>query len=812
MTAEPCKVPEGGSGPGGVPPGPARPALPDQTREASAEGLGTFVDKIFVDHAIDGFFLIDDQGHILDVNRHACESLGYSREELIGMHPREFDVGLDEAAIERLMHRIAAGETLTFETAHRRKDGTVFPVEIRSRECEHGGRRLSVSLVRDISERKRAEGERSAHLWVLASLDRVNQAMQGTSDVETMMSDVLEAVQEIFGCDRAWLLYPCNPSAPSYRVVMERTNPQFPGAYARGIDAGMSPEFSAMVAAAVAAARASDAAVPSGPGHEVDLPPKIAQQFNIRSRLVTAIYPKIGEPYLFGMHQCSSARVWTPHEQRLFQEMGRRLGDALTSRLTLRSLRESEHRLDEAQRIAHVGYWDRELQTGYITLSDEACRIFGLHPGGHMVDLAQWHERWLQLIHPEDRPSVAEAAAAALRGGAAYDVEYRIVHPSGEVRIIHSLGEVTTNPSGSPQRMFGTMQDITELRRAEQEQRASEARLRLFMDHATDAFFLFDEELTVLDVNRRACESLGYSREELIGMRTPDFDPCVTEEDLARLRSRTTAGDAPIFESYHRRKDGTTFPVEVRGRVLELHEGQRRYVATARDITERKRAEEAMLEGRVAERTRIARDLHDTLLQNFQGVLLQLRAALRLLATQPKKAREVLANTIDQAAQAINEGREAVQGLRTSPESTDLGACIARLGKEIAAEAESPAPAVAVTVEGAVRPLRPNLRYEIFQMAGEALRNAFQHSHGTRIEVELWYDARHFRLRIRDDGCGIDPRVIAAGGRDGHFGLRGMHERATLAGGKLTLWSAPDSGTEVELIVPASAAYAPPAS
>jgi signal transduction histidine kinase len=242
---------------------------------------------------------------------------------------------------------------------------------------------------------------------------------------------------------------------------------------------------------------------------------------------------------------------------------------------------------------------------------------------------------------------------------------------------------------------------------------------------------------------------------------------------------------------------------------LEQHEG-RRFIATARDITERKRAEEAMLEGRVAERTRIARELHDTLLQNFQGVLLQLRASLRLLAKQPNKAREVLATTIDQAAQAIKEGREAVQGLRTSSQSPELGAAIARLGKELAADSASPALHVAVTVEGAVRPLRPNLRYEVYQVAAEALRNAFQHSRGKRIEVELWYEARHFRLRIRDDGRGINPNVIATGGRSGHFGLRGMHERAVLAGGKLEVWSAPDSGTEVELIVPASAAYAQP--
>ena len=93
--------------------------------------------------------------------------------------------------------------------------------------------------------------------------------------------------------------------------------------------------------------------------------------------------------------------------------------------------------------------------------------------------------------------------------------------------------------------------------------------------------------------------------------------------------------------------------------------------------------------------------------------------------------------------------------------------------------------------------------------AAEALRNVFQHSRATQVEVELCYDAREFRLRVRDDGQGIDPQILAGGGREGHFGLRGMRERAKLAGGKLTLWSAPDSGTEVELLIPGSAAYAP---
>jgi PAS domain-containing protein len=110
------------------------------------------------------------------------------------------------------------------------------------------------------------------------------------------------------------------------------------------------------------------------------------------------------------------------------------LADALTSLLMLRNLRESERRLEDAQHVAHVGYWDRDYKAGRITLSNETCRIFGLPPEERIFDLARWHDRWQTLIHPEDRAITSEAAAAALRGGPRYDVEYRIVQPQGEVR------------------------------------------------------------------------------------------------------------------------------------------------------------------------------------------------------------------------------------------------------------------------------------------------------------------------------------------------------------------------------------------
>ena len=126
--------------------------------------------RTFVDHAMDAFFLLDDRLTVVDVNRQACDSLGYSREELVGMHPRDFDVGLDEASIKRLRQRIAAGETLTFETRHRRKDGTSFPVEISAGQFEPGGRHcawcaisLSESGPRTLSERARSAFARSSN-------------------------------------------------------------------------------------------------------------------------------------------------------------------------------------------------------------------------------------------------------------------------------------------------------------------------------------------------------------------------------------------------------------------------------------------------------------------------------------------------------------------------------------------------------------------------------------------------------------------------------------------------------------------------
>jgi len=216
------------------------------------------------------------------------------------------------------------------------------------------------------------------------------------------------------------------------------------------------------------------------------------------------------------------------------------------------------------------------------------------------------------------------------------------------------------------------------------------------------------------------------------------------------------------------------------------------------------------LEARVSERTRIARELHDTLLQSLQGLMLHFQTGIDLLPGRPVEARKILEIAVDRADQAINEGRDAVQGLRASAvETNDLVSAVRILGEELgAADTNQNSAAFEVEVEGAPRNLHPILRDEVYRIGAEALRNAFRHAHAQRIEVEILYGERWLRLRVRDDGKGVDPKFLSGDGREKHYGLHGMRERAQLAGGKLVVWSKLDSGTEVELSIPASTAYA----
>jgi signal transduction histidine kinase/ligand-binding sensor domain-containing protein len=216
-------------------------------------------------------------------------------------------------------------------------------------------------------------------------------------------------------------------------------------------------------------------------------------------------------------------------------------------------------------------------------------------------------------------------------------------------------------------------------------------------------------------------------------------------------------------------------------------------------------------EARLAERTRIARELHDTLLQSFQGLMLRFQAAHNLLPGRTADARQVLEVALDDAAQAITQARDAVQDLRSSTTiANDLASAVKALGQALVAlqsAADGTQSDFSVEVEGTPLGLNAIVRDEVYRIVGEVLRNAFHHARARQIEVQIRYDARRLRIRVRDDGIGIDPMLLSDEGRPGHWGLRGIRERAQHIGGQLEVWSEHGAGTEVELTIPASVAY-----
>jgi signal transduction histidine kinase len=222
----------------------------------------------------------------------------------------------------------------------------------------------------------------------------------------------------------------------------------------------------------------------------------------------------------------------------------------------------------------------------------------------------------------------------------------------------------------------------------------------------------------------------------------------------------------------------------------------------------RRRLEERM-EVRLNERTRIARELHDSLLQGFQGLMFRLQAVRQLLPERPGDATKFLDSAMQVGDQAIGEGRDAVQNLRSSSfDDRDLASSLSALGTELAAGIDPPSkPEYRVVVEGRPRELTAVVRDEAYRIAREAVSNAYQHAKARHIEIEVTIGDADLTIRVRDDGIGVDPQILAPGQRPGHWGLPGMRERSESFGGHLHIWSEENAGTEVELRIPADIAY-----
>ncbi|HXB71078.1 MAG TPA: PAS domain S-box protein [Candidatus Acidoferrales bacterium] len=459
-------------------------------------------------------------------------------------------------------------------------------------------------------------------------------------------------------------------------------------------------------------------------------------------------------------------------------------------------LSQSEAYLAEAQRLSQTGSWAWNPATGENTYGSEEClRVLGFDPAGPIPRFEEFFSR----IHPDDQAASRERFEKAIRDKADFGFDYRIVHPDKGVRNIHVVGRAVLDRSGDLCEFVGTVIDITERRRAEQE-------LQQLVDFVPQLIVVLDLDGKVIRANRVFREYTGLTPEEL---RSGDaVDSLIHPDDLERMRAARdrgiAAGEPFEHDSRLRGKDGIHRwflgrynPFVEEGRV-------RRWYVTATEIESRKQEEERIRQEnvRLEERTRIAQELHDTLLQTFQSASLHLGAAVLRIA-QDSPVKNQLDRILEIMRQGIVESRSAIQGLRSSGSQTsDLVGALSRIRDELKVQPDFD---FRVTVTGRQKQLAPEIQHEIYRIGREALANAFCHSGAKRIELELEYSDSELYVRIRDNGCGIDSQMLEKG-RDGHWGLAGMRERAARIGGVLKILSGPAAGTEVQLSIPTSIA------
>ena len=403
-------------------------------------------------------------------------------------------------------------------------------------------------------------------------------------------------------------------------------------------------------------------------------------------------------------------------------------------------------------------------------------------------------EHWYKTLHPEDRERVLAEDARTDETGEPFDVEYRSIAENGRVVWVRDQATLVRDEEGRPLYWLGVQYDITEQKRAEETLRESEERYRAVIEQSAEGLYLLDAETKrVMETNSSLQRMLGYSAEELEGMALYDLIELPREEVDATLRRTLERGYRPVGERRYRRKDGGLVDVEIGASVIRYGGGEV-VCAVVRDVTERKRAEEAMREVREAERRRLARDLHDGVLQDLSYTtaamgLIMLKAAGTSLEEELQKTIDALRRAAQGLRNAVNDLRLEEEQDRPFPELVEYLVQRNRTmvrGYEISLEVTEGFPFAPLGEVGT----------QMLRIIREALTNARRHSGALNVIVTLKVEEEDMVAEVSDDGRGLGPGAAPG------VGLKSMRERAAILGGKLEIESAVGQGTRVRLRVP----------
>jgi len=506
----------------------------------------------------DNIVRYDRQGRTVYVNPVLEKTLDAPAADMIGKRVREINPdGSYEAYAQALDTVLASGENCEIELILPvpGDEPVVHQIRMIAEHDDHGEVTGVLAIGHDITGLKRMEEERSQNFRYFENMDKVNRAIQGATDLEGMLSDALDVVLAIFDCDRAFLLYPCDPEAPSWSVPVERCKPEYPGVLELGIEVPTGSD----VAQTFRSLLEADGAVSFGPGTQHPLPADASERFGFKSFISTALRPKVGSPWQFGLHQCSRARIWTAEEERLFREIARRLADGLNAMLVYRDLQENEQRYRFVFRNSPVSIWEEDF-SGVKSLLDSLKQEGVTDIEAHLEQHPETISQCAQLVKVVD----VNEAALLLHGAASREAllaglidtfteesfdtfraelvclwngtnvmirDAAVRTLTGDRRDVTVYLAVCPGYEKSLGKVLVSLVDITERKRAEEALHLQAAELeeevaerQMTQENLQEKALLLEEEIEKRQNAQDALEKLNEKLEQLVKQRTNELE------------------------------------------------------------------------------------------------------------------------------------------------------------------------------------------------------------------------------------------------------------------------------------------------
>ena len=462
-------------------------------------------------------------------------------------------------------------------------------------------------------------------------------------------------------------------------------------------------------------------------------------------------------------------------------------------------LRSSEYNLRRAQEIAHLGSFVIDVVSPENDeWSEETFHIYGISPLSRPV---AHNDLLSQIVHPMDRKRVADAFVRAVDEDTVLNIEHRVVRPDQSIRYVHLLAEPICNRNGRVVQLQGTVQDITERHRAEEEIRNSQEKTNSILNTTADAIITIGGNGCIQSFNQAAEELFGYKLDEVIGKNVSILMPSPDRDHHDQyIRNYLETGEAQIIgigrEVKGLRKDGSIFPMELA--VSEVKLGvQRIFTGIIRDISRRRELEQQIIQISEYERQRIGQELHDALGSQLTGIGLICNHLVR----QTKEKDETLSAELGEVARQVKEAdylaRNIARGLvPVAPEPGGLLQALRRL-----ADTANKVYGISCEFQGDETALVKNYvkSTHLYRIAQEALNNAVKHGKAGQVSIHLaTAGSNAVKLSIIDDGVGFPEHLPEERG----IGVRTMHYRANLIGGSLVIKRLRGAGTDVSCDLP----------